>query len=432
MHRRESLTRIAGGMLASTWTTALGHSHERSPAARRAQLSKRGSGRASAYAEAVKTVSVTNRTHVTWLDSVKQGFLVRIRTLDRDTRQWSPVHTLGTAHDNHGGPSLSVDSEGFLHVVYGPHHHPFRYRMSQRPNDASGWRDEQAFGAKLTYPTLVCGADDTLSFTARRSHDDQPWTVEQWNKRAGDPWGFTNTLMRASARGYSHFQVAMAWGQDHQRLHLSCRIHEDRGTRETVGYLYSDDRGRTWRRLDGALVPLPADSSSVTVLAAGGRVDGMFSHKCGSIAVSPQGVPHILYSASGGSRSEMYIARPRGKSEWQRIPLAAVIDKHWPGFRVGPSAQLTFNRQGHLFVTACIGRDARYDVVLLRSTDEGRTISGERLSGGLSRERHWFPNLERPTGHNRVTGTPGVLFTAGIKGAGNTDILSNDVYWCGG
>ena len=87
-------------------------------------LSGSGSGRATAYAKTNKIITAAGRTHVGWLDSTDDGFAIRIRTWTRDTDRWSPTYTLGTASDNHGGPALAIDSEGFLHVVYGPHHGP--------------------------------------------------------------------------------------------------------------------------------------------------------------------------------------------------------------------------------------------------------------------------------------------------------------------
>ena len=100
-------------------------------------LSERGCGRASAYSEANKIVTSGDRTHVAWLDSPPEGFRVRVRTLNRWTGDWSPTATVGEAYDNHGGPALTIDSSGFLHIVYYPHHHAMRYRKSKRPNDAS-------------------------------------------------------------------------------------------------------------------------------------------------------------------------------------------------------------------------------------------------------------------------------------------------------
>jgi len=98
-------------------------------------LSRHGCGRATGYAEANRILTLGDRTHVAWLDSVEGGFRARIRTLDHNTGEWSPTYTLGEAYDNHDGPALTADSEGHLHAVFYPHHHPFRYRRSRRPND---------------------------------------------------------------------------------------------------------------------------------------------------------------------------------------------------------------------------------------------------------------------------------------------------------
>ena len=142
------------------------------------QLSRQGCGRASGYAEANKIVTAKNRTHVAWIDSAPEGFRVRVATLNRTTGKWSPTYTVGQAKDNHGGPALTIDSDGYLHNAYFPHHDPFRYRRSKRPHDASEWEEEIQFGERLTYPTMICGADTTLYFTARRSFSDRPWFVD--------------------------------------------------------------------------------------------------------------------------------------------------------------------------------------------------------------------------------------------------------------
>ena len=390
-------------------------------------LSRYGSGRASAYAEANKIVTFQHKTHVAWLDSVTDGFYVRIRTLDRQSNQWSQMYTIGMAYDNHGGPALTVDDRGFLHVVYYPHHHPFRYRKSKRPNDASEWEEEIEFGEELTYPTLVCGPSDTLYLTARHRRKNQLWSVEQWTKRAGEDWQGPLRILRSSARGYSHFQEALAWSPDHQSLHLSCRLHADRGTRETVAYMCSDDFGKTWHRRDGLVIELPASLGMMDVIATGGRAKGLLSYKCGSIAVDPCGVPHILYSAGNGSTAEMLIAVPDDRVGWKRRPLAS----QWSGWQIGPAAGMAFNKQGTMFVTATLNCENKSNIVLLVSRDGGDNFSMEYLSSDLPRDRKWWPNLERPTGHNVIVKHPSVLFTAGTRGEGNDDILSNDVYWVG-
>ena len=125
-------------------------------------LSATGSGRASAYLESGKIITFRGRTHVTWLDTPPEGFRIKIRTLDHASGQWSSAVTVGEAVDNHGGPALTVDAAGYLHIVYFSHHHPFRYHRSVRPNDAGEWGEMEQFGRDLTYPTLLCAPDGTL------------------------------------------------------------------------------------------------------------------------------------------------------------------------------------------------------------------------------------------------------------------------------
>ena len=103
---------------------------------------------------------------------------------------------MGEAYDNHGGPALALDSKGYLHIVYYPHHHPFRYRRSKRPNDASEWGPEEQFGTKCTYPTLLCGPDNSLYLTCRES-DVNPWAVNLYKKAPDRSWAEVGPLLRA-------------------------------------------------------------------------------------------------------------------------------------------------------------------------------------------------------------------------------------------
>ena len=429
MDRRGALTVLSGGVLALADAGSRLLAAPASDVRRLTRLSRKGSGRATAYAEANKIVTVGDRTHVTWLDSIAAGFRVRVRTLDRKNHRWSETWTVGEAHDNHGGSSLTADSRGYLHLAYFPHHHAFRYRRSLRPNDASAWSDEVRFGAKLTYPTLVCGPDDTLYLTARRSWDDRPWTVEMWRQPVGKPWEPIGTILRSRANGYSHFQEALAWSPDHRVLHLSCRIHERRGAIEVVGYMRSEDFGRTWRRRDGSVIPQPATGETIDVIAVGSRSPGKLSHKCGTIAVDREGTPIVVYSAANASTSEMIVASPEGRSGWKRQGLAAAVAGHAPGWRIGPAAEVVVNQEGTMYISATMARQGHNDIALIKSRDLGRTISIERPAAGVDRTRKWLPNLERPTGQHAVRGRPGLIFTAGVRGEGNKDILENDVYW---
>ena len=58
------------------------------PSAPAQPLSVDGCGRATAYPQENKIVTVGDLVHVAWLDSVAEGFRVRIRTLDRRSGSW--------------------------------------------------------------------------------------------------------------------------------------------------------------------------------------------------------------------------------------------------------------------------------------------------------------------------------------------------------
>lgn len=405
-------------------------------------LSNDGCSRATGYAETNKIVTLDGKTHVAWLDSVEDGFRVRVRTLDRGSGRWSPTCTVGEAYDNHGGPALAVDSRGHLHCVYYPHHHPFRYRRSSRPNDASAWDDEVRFGNRCTYPTLVVGPDDTLYVTCRESNsENKPWVANLYTKTPEGEWQGPTAIMVAEEPGYSHFQEALAWGADHT-LHLSTRMYGGKpGRAHTVGYMRSPDLGKTWEDARGNRLDLPATSQTLSLLASDlGRGDRVL--RCGSIAVDPEGTPHVLYSDASAKPPQAWVATPTPAGEWRRHALFAEVRKALPGWSVAMPGGLAFGDDGrlHLALTAEPWNPERpkaqgwgddvQEVMWLESADGSAYFDVKLCSTVDARCAHWLPNIERATGHNRVA-EPGLIYTAGTRGDKNTDIVSNGVWWGG-
>lgn len=397
-------------------------------------LSREGSSRATGYAEANKIVTVGERTHVAWLDSPAEGFRVRCRTLDRATGRWSDVVTIGEAHDNHGGPALTVDSKGFLHCVYAPHHHPFHYRCSARPNDTSEWAEPLVrFGERCTYPTLLCGPDDTLYLTCRESAKSKPWTVNLYTKPVGKPWQGPRSILVARKTGYSHFQEALAWGPDHHGLHLSARFYDgEKG--HTVGYLRSLDFGKTWQRTDGTEVALPAKAEDTTQIVDGRAHDNP-GLRCGSIAVDRDGVVYVLYSSLMEGESQLWLASSKRSDPWQHR-LITEIPAGWQATMPGG---VTVDEANHLTLVATIHKLAEPDekqawahptneILRLESRDGGQTFQSRIVSEIDPETPHWLPSLERPTGFNRVT-RPGIIYTAGTRATNNQELVANGVVW---
>jgi hypothetical protein len=403
-------------------------------------LSANGCGRATGYAETNKIVTLGDKTHVTWLDSEGDAFVVRVRTLDRATGDWSPVYTVGNAYDNHGGPALTADSHGHLHIVYYPHHHPFRYRVSKRPNDASEWGEEIQFGERCTYPTLVVAPDDTLILTCRESNrDGRPWVVNRYVKEPGEPWSKPTAILVADEGGYSHFQEALAWGPDGATLHLSTRMYGGTpGRAHTVGYMRSLDRGDTWQNAEGAVLELPATSDTISAIdrAEGPKGAGF---RCGAIAVDPHGSPVILYSNTSVKPSAAWLVSLLPGGVRTRQPLAPAVNALSPGANIAMPGGLSIGPDGRVHVVLTLsppGKSVGWgnpadEIVYLTADRAGGEFKARQISRSDLAEPHWLPNIERPTGHHTIDNQPGIIYQGGTRGNKNTDILANNVYWVG-
>lgn len=408
-------------------------------------VSSQGSGRATAYLESPKIITYDDRTHVAWLDSVEEGFRVRIRTLDRIAGTWSETYTLGEAQDNHGGPALTIDGEGYLHVLFYSHHHPFRYRRSLKPNDASAWTPFEEFGQNLTYPALVCASDGTLIMTARRSHENRPWELEMWEKSPGKPWQRRSAILRSRHSEYAQFAASLAWGDDHSTLHLASRIYETPTSESevpitTVVYLRSPDAGITWTLRNGTPVDIPATAETADVIASGRGNEGRVLN-AGSIGVNPRGEPAVPYSVRVQDSSTAYLATPMTDGRWRHLALNPFLPPTWRDGDMFMHGGVSFGVSGDPTIAATVmhvpvdGIDWGHtttELVLLSSSDGGKTFDGTVSSPADPEIPRWMPNLERPTGFNKMPPSPSLLYTEGVRGEGLGDVLSNNVWFVPG
>lgn len=442
MHRRMFLRDFA--LLGSGFTlldhTLMAGLQSKSRYAKPYLLSEQGCGRATGYAETNKIVSKGDKIHVSWLDSTPEGFRVRVRTFDRKTNQWSPAYTVGEAYDNHGGPALAIDSQGFLHIIYYPHHHAMRYRRSANPNDASAWTEEVSFGEKLTYPTLLCGPNDVLYFTGRRSFADAFWQVELWTKAPSGGWTGGHPILTGRYPGYTHFQESLYWGNDNT-IHLCCRIHEktDQGSYgriQTVGYLQSRDLGKTWQTFAGVPVETPVDAENIDIIEQGGLDAGKVL-RAGAMAVDDRGIPHLVYSIESNNYTQSFLARPDAQGGWEKILLNQYLPKSRQDWSMLMPGGVSFNQKGQMFVVFQLAQwqegesswgHPSCEIGLLTARRPYERFSFELLSEENREIPNWLPSIERATGLNEIRRRPAVLFTAGTRGEGLKDVLSNEVY----
>ena len=166
-----------------------------------------------------------------------------IATYNHQTKQIENNTFLGPIFDNHGTPCLAMDSKGYLHIVYGPHHHPFHYRKSLYPNNSSKWSDAEIIsfqrgdvtndssywkqpkaidGKEWTYPIIKIDGKDNIHIAASLSK------ATIYTRKTGDHWEKAKTIYTANKQ-YSRYAVMMNISTDNEIVILApdLDLHHD-------------------------------------------------------------------------------------------------------------------------------------------------------------------------------------------------------------
>ena len=431
------------------------------PKVHRDLISSIGSERAT-QGNGNKMVTVDGKTHIVWQDATGEGYFARVRTLNRETGNWSPTYTLGEGRDNHARPTIVVDGSGYLHVIIGGHHTGLQYRRSVRPGDASEWTEIETFG-KTTYPLLICGPDDTLYITGR--HDSGWAGMDFYVKRPDEKWEHRGLLVAKQKRYtfYAGYHNAMAWGPDHKTLHMSTGffmgLREATGIHQAVGYMRSDDFGKTWTKADGTPIELPGTTDTIDLIDEGIRKPKANDkpkpgiRHCG-IAVDSQNRPSVVYVRHTPDPGRIFLVTPDGNGGWKHRPLQKFVEQRWPGLgAINCNVSITGDDVLCLALTLVpldhpeanwrpgIGGRPDYwtrgypnikRIVWLESRDGGRTFTFRDIIAHDLDRGTLLPTLEKPTGFNDISAGayPPLLYFVGLdRYRKEGEIIQNDVYF---
>ncbi len=216
-------------------------------------------------------VSRGSKVHVTWGEATDPeekvpGVPTYVVTYDRETGQLGEPALVGygpPANDVHNTPSITMDGEGYLHVLVGTHGRPFQYAKSLAANDAGGgWTEPVSAGEGLsqTYIGYVCGGDGTLHTVFRLWRSGEPYphsshaTLAYQRKRPGRPWEEPRILIVAPFSEYSVFYHRLTIDRagrlflsyDYWSTHWFYR-NDHYGSRRNV--MMSPDGGDSWKLL---------------------------------------------------------------------------------------------------------------------------------------------------------------------------------------
>jgi hypothetical protein len=214
-----------------------------------------------------------DRVHVIWgeatdPDGDEPGVPTRVATWDRTLGRWLGEPALvgygPPANDVHNTPSLTIDSQGYLHSLTGTHGSPFAYARSLAPNTAhDGFTEAELVEADLrsTYVGLVCDPQDMLhlvfrAWTADGVHHPVSYYANLGYKRKPKqgPWEPMQRLAVAPFSEYSIWyhrltidrQGRLLVSFDYWSTYWFYRTDHVGNHRKTI---FSADGGDTWKLL---------------------------------------------------------------------------------------------------------------------------------------------------------------------------------------
>ncbi|MFJ3305251.1 BNR repeat-containing protein [Streptomyces sp. NPDC086549] len=310
--------------------------------------------------------------YAAWYTSTRNAVVAR-RVLGAST--WSTVtlsHTL-KSDDSHNVISMGVSrTDGRLHLNMDSHSDGFFYVKSVAgllDNPASTSWTSSVFGAvqttldglaltsQFTYPQFVATPEGRLQLSYRAGisgngrnalaeYDGSAWTaLGEWTSSTGT---YTSSHGSSTARNmYLHGIDYDAAGRLHafftwREQNAAVMCNSGGITNHDTGYVYSTDRGRTWRNDAGTLVGTTGTSDTVAVTDSGLVVDSLNpDHSLmnqESQATDSTGLPHAIISYVPGrfgqcttdyvsdrtANGRAFHLRKNSSGNWQKteIPVA--------------------------------------------------------------------------------------------------------------
>jgi hypothetical protein len=98
-----------------------------------------------------------NKTFITFIGKNTINLSLYAVLFDHASKQLSPTVKIGESplmNDDHGNPSLSIDSKNYLHIFFGSHNSNALHYKSCTPLDICSWQLESELIGSLTYPQI--------------------------------------------------------------------------------------------------------------------------------------------------------------------------------------------------------------------------------------------------------------------------------------
>ena len=424
------------------------------------KISNSGSTRATAYVDSNKIFETENWIFMSWLDYLDGKFVISLAKFDKETEELSETVNLDDqVYDNHGGPALLIDSEGYLHIFYGPHHGPISYRKSKKPFDINDWHEKEHIGDQLTYPSVCIDSENTLYLVARHSDQNGPWSLQFFKKRQHETWSNSTDILISNNKkwvdegkqlyrksGYVRWRKSLQLDPNGQTLHLLFQNGEylptdivtnyqnDNGFGSYfIGYMKSNDGGNTWLAQNEE-ISLPATPQSIEIIGGHSEppeIGGKYSSS--NLVINPDGNPCALIIEQFQNHSIVSIAT-RDETNWQLSkinldnddilipPASFFVDKNGIYYCM----ITTIDPEAYCLCGGYFGNPS--SLLELYTSNDGISFRSAKFLENEKIEKRpiWLPSVNY---HQCSKVIPSFMYTAGERGSSPDEGLTTEVYF---
>lgn len=252
------------------------------------------------------------------------------RNLADDTLARASIAGAFNLRDAHNSISLGIDRRDCLHLSYDHHAGPLRYRRALEPFAIDAWTEELPMTGEhesvVTYPSFLVSPGHRRLLLLYRSgvHDRGEARLKSYEERSCAWTDFPKPILSGAQQ--SPWTSNAYWNHpavgDDGQLHLSfvwrtqSTPGEGRINNIDVDYAWSPDWGRNWLSSRGRPFRLPitqVNSETILPVSPGSNLINQ-----SSMALDPQGRPHIVFYADDPDGAPQYQHLWFDGREWRR------------------------------------------------------------------------------------------------------------------
>lgn len=217
--------------------------------------------------------------------------------------------------DEHGGPAMVEDAQGFYHVFFGSHNSAILHARSVRPRDASRWGPAGTImlgsaepsgtpvEARGTYPQAAVDASGTVRLLFRANGGlFSDWVLAE-SRDGCVTWSAPEQVLDGEPNAYGWY--ASSWVEPDGDLHVAATLVDYEAwraqpfSRQNLYYLRRDASTGSWTGASGDAIASPRDLATLESQCVAYRSDGRYVNQP-VVRVLPGDVPTILF-VSGDS-----------------------------------------------------------------------------------------------------------------------------------